>query len=486
MHLAFNLDDCYCQECGKMMDCDHIGLADRAKELQLLKSQLVSTGYFVVRHKLPDSTLMEAFRSCQAFFSQRREDKERAYSLDRARRGYSSVQTDNFASLSGFKKPNDIVEKFRIGPIEGTTSDEYYTSKEGRVHFFPNTWPNLSGGFQVSIEMYYEEMRKLSCSLLVLLEHLFDLPKGSLVSTMHRHTSILGLNAYLPLSTYPASVYEEHFRRLGSRGSQQEDKAHDKIDGVDIEQSNVIERVAEHVDVSVFTIVAEASIVMDTDAAKADCTSMMSSGDNTNISVEAGGIVLRDDSSTADDISAKHRVVLQMFNYQLDAWEDVHLEPDCFLVNVGECLSDWTRSCRPPSLQAFSSALSSPSSTLPKVAAKPLYLIPPARHRVIEKIESLSSSTSPLPDISSISCVRSRFSLAFFCSPAYTAPLVWPDNSNDATFSHGGLEGKTIAQTSDCDTVVGRGDTIDVMVYGKWRQKKIKETVRIIKSTKML
>ncbi|RYH14039.1 isopenicillin N synthase family oxygenase, partial [archaeon] len=318
MNVVFDVDEYYCQECDKMMNCSHIDLMGWAEELQTLKTQIMLNGYFIIHHKLPNSTPAKAFQCSKIFFSQNQETKEQTYSLDRARRGYSSVQTDNFASLSGFKKPNDIVEKFRIGPIETDFIDEYYTSKEGRVHFFPNTWPNHIEGFQVALEAYYEAMRKLSCYLLALVERLFDLPVDSLVREMHRHTSILGLNAYLPLSTYPPTVYKEHIKGVNK------DEMRDD-NGLGGTNNIAIERVAEHVDVSVFTIVAESS--------------MERGDDNTGVEGSSG-----EGEAVNTTSPSSHQIKLQMFNCQLEAWEDVHLGPDCFLINVGECLSDWSRS----------------------------------------------------------------------------------------------------------------------------------------------
>ena len=42
--------------------------------------------------------------------------RESALAGDRARRGYSRTNTENFAMLVGQTAPNDTVRKFRIGP----------------------------------------------------------------------------------------------------------------------------------------------------------------------------------------------------------------------------------------------------------------------------------------------------------------------------------------------------------------------------------
>lgn len=443
MSTAVDIDDYFCQECGIMMACSHIDLVGRIDELIALRNQIVSNGYFIVRRKLPNNALSEAFQNANKFFCQTIELKEQAYSLDRARRGYSSVHTDNFASLSGFKKPNDIVEKFRIGPVDDHSLDEYYASKEGRVHFFPNTWPNHIDGFQCAVETYYQEMTALSCLLLAMLERLFDLPVDSLVKTMERHTSILGLNAYLPLDAYPPSVYEEHLVSKAMGGVECSDKVtisdHKAFDDM---QNAIIERVAEHVDVSVFTIVAEACLGV---TASDSSASMMQDG-----TLEEG---------------EDHKIKLQMYNNQVKAWEDVNLSSDCFLVNVGECLSDWTRCSSPATMTTSSPISAASSSALPALSS---YYIPPARHRVIETLDAPSATYTQ-------SSRSSRYSMAFFCAPSYTAPLVWPNQLVSSEQAAGELirEGGSNGL-----------DAVKVLDYGKWRQKKIKETVRIIKSAK--
>ena len=48
---------------------------------------------------------------------------------DRARRGYSPMSTENFASLIGQQRPNDLVKKFLWRPIQKAV-----TGKESTAH----------------------------------------------------------------------------------------------------------------------------------------------------------------------------------------------------------------------------------------------------------------------------------------------------------------------------------------------------------------
>lgn len=89
---------------------------------------------------------------------------------DRARRGYAPMNVENFASLLGEQGPNDLVRKFRIGPLR---SDGKGTLLQ------PNIWPSnsewdLSSDFQTTTETYYRSacqaanliLRAICCGLI--------------------------------------------------------------------------------------------------------------------------------------------------------------------------------------------------------------------------------------------------------------------------------------------------------------------------------
>jgi isopenicillin N synthase-like dioxygenase len=363
-----DFDRLFCQECGRFLACIHTMIILEEFEIHLLGKILEQDGYCFVSMSMPEG-LPDAFQAGSSFFHQSIEFKLKSLSIDRARRGYSPLYTDNFASLTGHQKPNDSVEKFRVGPLmEGISpeelANEYNTCKEGKIHFFPNIWPVLPG-FQQAVTNYYRYMEELAVRMLRLLEVVLNLPSTSLTGSMVRHTSIMGLNAYLPL---PSST------------------------------SYQPERVAEHTDVSLFTIVHDF------------CES--ANGPN-----------------------------LQMYSYQQQAWIDIILSANTFLVNIGMHRSStflycttlltihfYNFFCLGECLQHWSGN---------KVTA--------ARHRVLQGEDRNAE----------------RLSIAYFCTPAYTTQLLWPGVESDESSSH----------------------AVSVS-YSIWRKQKIKRTLQCIKQSK--
>ena len=216
------------------------------------------------------------------FFSLPVDEKMQACSPDRARRGYSPLFSENFASLIGEKgRPNDSVEKLRFGPPPPAAAaveefPEYYGSKVAKfVHFLPNETEQLSQMFNVAISRYYSLMEHVSNCVLRALESTFRLSRGSLTShvTAH-HTSILSINHYPVL---------------------------------DEDTGEKRERVAEHTDVSLFTIVA---------------------------AIQAHSVY-------KTCLQIRPRVIQSTSGHdaaELDTWEDIPLKSGEVLVNVGDYL----------------------------------------------------------------------------------------------------------------------------------------------------
>ena len=85
---------------------------------------------------------------------------------DRARRGYSPMNTENFASLLGQSGPNDLVRKFRMGPIssnqtKGTFTNTSQGQELNNSLLQPNIWPDETlwddaKDFRQTMENYYE------------------------------------------------------------------------------------------------------------------------------------------------------------------------------------------------------------------------------------------------------------------------------------------------------------------------------------------
>lgn len=342
------------------------------------------------------------------FFRQPVEKKLQAVSIDRARRGYSPMSTENFASLVGNgNKPNDSVEKFRIGPLAGdrhaaTTIDAdanpvnaadvvpiedvsnvddplqqlqaYYNTKQARIHFFPNDWRNVSQSFHGISQCYYETMYQLAMIILTIIESCCQLIPGSLTQEFDRdkHTSILCYNYYpsLPLSTASAT---------NTTGA-----------------SKVIERIAEHTDVSMFTIVTDLD----------------------------------------REIIQENDVCLEIFNALQGNWEAVEYSEGMYLINIGDCLSERSRS-------RLKSAL----------------------HRVVMRPSSSDriSSEQIADNGSSIVLSKERFSSAFFFAPNYNAKMTWLEiNSSDQLKS----------------SVPPLSEVVD---YDTWRKQRVKRAMDMLK-----
>ena len=88
---------------------------------QAIINQLEQDGFALIRGTdLHRAVCTDALR-CSHNFLQRASEDVRWSSMsgeDRARRGYSPPNSENFASLEGEDGPNDLVRKFRVGPCD--------------------------------------------------------------------------------------------------------------------------------------------------------------------------------------------------------------------------------------------------------------------------------------------------------------------------------------------------------------------------------
>lgn len=270
----------YCQECRQYASCSHL---QQCEHVQSIKEEVVRAmtrqGYFLITGHNVSMTLLEQIRQVsQHFFTSSMETKLFACSKDRARRGYSPIATENFATLVGEAgKPNDTVEKFRIGPMHPPDIVEaypdYFNTKEARIHFFPNDWTHTTIDFHNIAKLYYDAMFELSLILSRIIEFCLSLTAQALVEETDRHTSILCLNYYPSLPIIK-------------------------------KKEQMIERIAEHTDVSMFTIVTELA------------------------------------NSSLDEQSCEQDVYLEIFNNLEKQWERVKYDPGMFLVNIGDCLHE--------------------------------------------------------------------------------------------------------------------------------------------------
>jgi len=181
------------------------GPSDEKKKCsQAILDQLRADGFALVRGTGMSQKICEnAIQWTNNFLQEAPEAVRRScLTKDRARRGYSPQNAENFASLIGAKGPNDLVQKFRIGPEE--------KNGESSALMQPNAWPSEdvwgkgSAEFQKAVHNYYEKMCEVANSIVVAIcDGLNDSDSSSIMSSMEAlsigtesHTSILTLLGY--------------------------------------------------------------------------------------------------------------------------------------------------------------------------------------------------------------------------------------------------------------------------------------------------
>lgn len=209
----FNCDNCLNGiTCGCLLQDSKVTLL-----IENLVQQISSRGCFEVCIDCIDLAIVNnAFTESETFFSRPLEEKLKTLSKDRAKRGYSPVDTENFSSLLASEKkfvtePNDKVEKFRIGPLRNPYdgdgapwhSEASQLVKDIRANFFPNDWNNLSISFRNAFECYYESISEVTTKILKVLAFSFGLPTNAFLHSVDKHTSILSLNHYPAVESSP-------------------------------------------------------------------------------------------------------------------------------------------------------------------------------------------------------------------------------------------------------------------------------------------
>ena len=87
-------------------------------------------------------------------------------SKNKSLRGYSPIESENFASLVGDRKPNDLVEKYRVGPLSPPSDIE----ERYKWHYYPNEFPLDIPSFEECMRRYYREMEALAKRLVAIFE----------------------------------------------------------------------------------------------------------------------------------------------------------------------------------------------------------------------------------------------------------------------------------------------------------------------------
>jgi isopenicillin N synthase-like dioxygenase len=125
-----------------------------------LYEHLQKDGFALIRGTGIDQRVCQkVLDACNNFLQLANEDVRRScLAVDRARRGYSPMNGENFASLLGEKAPNDLVRKFRIGPPRSSIEKDVYDDDS---LLQPNIWPSSeiwdsASSFQSAVEEYYD------------------------------------------------------------------------------------------------------------------------------------------------------------------------------------------------------------------------------------------------------------------------------------------------------------------------------------------
>ena len=191
---------------GKVVDLSpFFSLSDtgRAQSSKALVEHLRRDGFVYVRG-LPIGGVLarNILESTHALLQTADEGVRRScLTKDRARRGYSAMCTENFASLIGEEGPNDLVRKFRVGPESGAATSS--------ALWQPNIWPAAeiwehAASFRETVGGYFDDMSeaarhvvKAICEgLLVDDATLADSLEPLLSTDSCSHTSILTLLGY--------------------------------------------------------------------------------------------------------------------------------------------------------------------------------------------------------------------------------------------------------------------------------------------------
>lgn len=278
--------------------------------------QLKQDGFVLVKGTgMSQQLCQDALENTHGFLQEADESVRRScLTKDRARRGYSPMCTENFASLIGEDGPNDLVRKFRMGPTDpGSRTESPETVAAGSISplHSPNVWPSSetwdessATAFRSATEAYYNEICKASHSIVQAICHGIMIeqqqenpdkqPASSSLQAMAKkesldHTTILTLLGY----------------RKGTRHKKTQKKRY------------IHPLVAAHTDVGVITV-------------------LLFDGGNS-------AVLQRKNSASEKGVDNQ------------DEWTDVNLpsnvpEDPIFVVNIADCLSELSNNFLPSTL----------------------------------------------------------------------------------------------------------------------------------------
>eukprot|EP00536_Pseudo-nitzschia_multiseries_P000554 jgi/Psemu1/249675/estExt_Genewise1Plus.C_70045 len=296
-------------------------VSDKEKCAHSLVERLKSDGFALVQGTgIPGRLCRETLRVTHSFLQDADESVRRSClsKRDRARRGYSPINTENFACLIGAEGPNDLVRKFRMGP-PSSPSSLYH--QQGSSLLQENIWPvsyastewdeTNSRDFQATLENYYD---KACCAANEILRAICD---GLLLEYPDLAISLESLSSS-PTPTESSDdtdTMDQNHRNglahntsiltlLGYRNGSRHKKVHQK------KKRTIHPLVAAHTDVGVITVLLYDS---------GDCAVLQRKSGSSDLSSNDG-------SDQFEDVVLPSRV---------------ENEP-VFVVNIADCLSALT------------------------------------------------------------------------------------------------------------------------------------------------
>jgi isopenicillin N synthase-like dioxygenase len=102
------------------------------------------------------------------YFEAGEQVRRSSLSNERSLRGYSPMNTENFASLLGVKAPNDCVRKFRIGKENNDTTKSITISNLHQSNTWPDSdiWPEYANQFHSNVSNYYNQLESIGKMIL--------------------------------------------------------------------------------------------------------------------------------------------------------------------------------------------------------------------------------------------------------------------------------------------------------------------------------
>ncbi len=148
-------------------------------------------GFLVIKGHGVDPTLCgDAEKAADAFFSLPLEEKLKVSQWsDDVPRGFSRIEAESLAYLSGKETPGDLKESFTMGPPEIPEDDPYYDAAGSLQLFARNIWPPTPPEFREAMVKYYRAMEHLSDDVMRVFALALGLDETYFQPVVDRHTS---------------------------------------------------------------------------------------------------------------------------------------------------------------------------------------------------------------------------------------------------------------------------------------------------------